>query len=76
MDITKLIQDKQGLFFIPNVTGYTRKDFKWLNSGHSSYEDNKGEFFYEAIKIVRGNVHYKKVYFTTEEGTKIIKRLN
>jgi hypothetical protein len=51
MNFSKLVESKQGLFFIPNLTGYSRKDFKWLNSACSSYKDSKGKnFFMKLIK--------------------------
>jgi hypothetical protein len=73
MTIENLKQDKEGLFFEPNVKGYNRKDLNWLNSGCATYEDSDGSFFFEAVKIHKGNVFYKKQYYTV--NNKIITRL-
>lgn len=68
-----LIKNKNDLYFEPNVKGYTIKDLKWLNSGNQIYNDEGGNFFFEAVKIYKGNVLYKKVY--CEINNKIITRL-
>ena len=71
MNVDKLQQAKDGLFFEPNIKGYKRNDLKWLNSGSTGFKDDKGSFFFEAVKIVNGNVFYNKQYYTVNKDKSI-----